>query len=410
MINNSHRAATRTEPPRSRQRSTPRGIDAAPYRGWLISPHRLRDLAGRYATPWDQNADAGATSATETANVLRAWQRGSVLLHEKNPVFYAYQQSGPRGFQRGLLAAIHLDSRLLAHEELIPARCEGIGEVVEAGQMNLDPVLLGHSGGDRTAARLEDATELPPTAEVLASDGQRHQLWRIDDRDSHVEIRRELGNIPAFIADGHHRYIAARQYRLRRHAAGDGPGPWDRLSALLVDVRRNPLKLAPVHRVLPQLEPTWALAAAATRFRVLRLRGDLREWIRVLKRHSGADPTFVVVTPDGAYLLIEPDRQFLADELRALPPPIRHLHVTALHTAVIGSLWDVPELPGQIQFEESAARASQRVREHGGVAVLLNPPGQADLRRAAAAGVRLPRKALSFVPKPHPGLVLRSWA
>ncbi|GAB3292846.1 DUF1015 domain-containing protein [Parasphingorhabdus pacifica] len=379
-----------------------------PYRGWTITPGRLRELAGRYSTPWDRNAGGQSTSATETANVLRAWQQGNVLQREPRRAFYAYQQTGPHGVQCGLLAAVQLDSRLLPHEEVLPARCEEVAEILELARVNPGPVLLGHSGGAATAARVDEATRHAPTTEVLASDGQRHQVWRIDDRRARSDIAEELAAIPAFIADGHHRYIAARQHRRRMHAAGRGAGPWDHLSALLVDIRRTPLQLAPVHRVLPHVDAASALAAAADRFRVLRLRGELRDWLTILKRHAGPQPAFVVVTGREAYLLIDPDRQFLASSLRQVPTPLRHLHLTTLHKVLIAGLWGVPEFPEHVQFEDSAVRATERVRQYGGIAVLLNPPEQADLRDAAAAGVRLPSKATSFVPKPHPSLVFRT--
>ncbi|WP_337466336.1 DUF1015 family protein [Saccharopolyspora spinosa] len=284
-------------------RPSTNGVGLAPFRGWRVAPERLRDLAGRYATPWDQHAGAWDGSAEEAASVLRSWQRSGALVREPARALYAYEQTGPRGAQRGLLAAVHLDSRLLPHEDVIPSRANGIGRVLEVGRLNLEPLLLGYSGGGRTAAHLDAATRRTPASEVLASDGQRHRLWRITDQAAHSDITTELSRIPAFLADGHHRWVAARQLRRCLHADGRGAGPWDYISGLLVDVQRSPMALSPVHRLLPHVNPTAALNSAATRFRIARLRGGLIEWLRVLRQNAQHAIAFVLVTGREAFLL-----------------------------------------------------------------------------------------------------------
>jgi MFS family permease/uncharacterized protein (DUF1015 family) len=393
------------QPDRDANRSG--GVGVASFRGWRVAPERMRALAGRYATPWDQCASAWDGSADEAAAVLRSWQHGGALVHETTPAVYAYEQTGPRGSQRGVLAAVHLDSQLLPHQEVVPSRAHGIARVMDVAQLNLDPLLLGYPGNGRTTALLNAVTRHNPTSDVLGSDGQRHRLWRITDQAAHADIADELGQVPVFLADGHHRWVAARQHRRCLHAAGHGPGPWDHISALLVDVRRSPMTLGPIHRVLPYLNPRAALDAAATRFGVTRLRGDLTDWLRALRQSTRHGIAFAVVTGHEAFLLTAPNRPFLADVLRRVPAPLREVQLTVLHTALIEALWTVPDSPEDIHYEASPTEAVRQVREFGGVAVLVAPPRQADLQNAAAAGLRLPRKATSFGPKPHPGLVLR---
>ncbi|MGW3473476.1 DUF1015 family protein [Saccharopolyspora sp. NPDC000995] len=388
-------------------RPSTNGVGLVPFRGWRVASERLRDLAGRYATPWDQHAGSWDGSAEEAASVLRSWQRSGALEREPARAVYAYEQTGPRGAQRGLLAAVHLDSRLLPHEDVIPSRANGIGRVLEVGRLNLEPLLLGYSGGERTAAHLDAAARRTPTSEVLASDGQRHRLWHITDQAAQADITAELSRIPAFLADGHHRWVAARQFRRCLHAEGRGAGPWDYISGLLVDIQRSPMALSPVHRVLPHVNPTAALNSAATRFRVARLRGSLIEWLRVLRQNAQHAIAFVVVTGHEAFLLTDPHRPFVAEELRRVPAALRRMQLAVLHAAVIETLWGVPDSPEDVHYEDSPTRAVRQVQEFGGIAVLVAPPRQADLQSAAGAGLRLPRKSTSFGPKPHPGLVLR---
>lgn len=384
----------------------PLGVNVAPFRGWRIAPHRIQDLATRYATPWDQKGNGDA--AEETVNVLRAWRQSGTIVRDDRPLYYAYRQTGPRGSQIGLFAALHLDSKLLPHEDVIPAEADQIADLIHNGQMNLGPILLGYSGEGRTTQYLADATRQTPLAEVLADDGQLHRLWAIADLGAHEDITDELASHAALIADGHHRYLAARQLRRDYHAGGHVSGPWNYIFGLLVDVKNSPMRLAPVHRMLPHLDPNEALRAASARFQVAGLRGEVDQWVRDLKQYARSGPAFVLVTPHRAFMLTQPDQAFLAEVLRAQSPALRGLHLTILHTALIDRLWNTPNLPEWVGYEPSATAAVRAVQRNGGLAVLVAPPSRTDINGAAAAGVRLPSKATSFGPKPHPGLLLRT--
>ncbi|MFC7339868.1 MFS transporter [Saccharopolyspora griseoalba] len=377
------------------------GVFAVPFRGWLINPHHLDALATRYATPWN---DAAAPSGEPGAS--DAWRSG-LIAQDGQPAFYAYEQAGPHGALRGVLASVHLDSALQAHEEISPERVDQLTRLMDRGRTNLDPALLGFCGDGRTTRLLATTARRKPSTEVRTRDGQTHRLWRITDRSAQDAITAELGARTAFIADGHHRRAAAQRYRRSASASGRGPGPWDHFPALLVDVTANRLRLAPVHRVLPHLDPNHALRTTSAHFRVHPLRGPLAHWLAALKRHAGQRPAFVLATPRGGFLLADPQPGFLQAALDATPPPLRSAHVAVLDSALIHQLWQFPGGDRRIEFQPNAAAAVRTARRTGGVAVLTNPPGQHDLESAAASGIRLPRKSTSFGPEPHPGLVFR---
>ena len=75
--------------------------------------------------------------------------------------------------------------------------------------------------------------------------GVSHRLWAIEDDE---QIATWLAAEPLLMADGHHRYTTALQYREERHAV-DGPGPWDRVLTLIVDAAAEHLPVLPFHRM-----------------------------------------------------------------------------------------------------------------------------------------------------------------
>ena len=62
-----------------------------------------------------------------------------------------------------------------------------------------------------------------PALEVTDDLGIRNQLSPIEDAAAIAAIQDELESPRIFIADGHHRYETALEYRRRRRAAEDDP-------------------------------------------------------------------------------------------------------------------------------------------------------------------------------------------
>ncbi|MBB5067702.1 DUF1015 family protein [Saccharopolyspora gloriosae] len=375
------------------------GVDIRPFRAWVLAPERLRGLADRHATPWDR-VDVG-----NSVRLLGEWKRLAVLARDERPAMYVYEQSGPLGVQRGVISAVHLDSRLLPHEDVTPAHTDGMVELMRAGEMSMPPILLGYSGTDRIAEQLDAATRRRPLTELRTPDGQEHRVWRLAEREICGQIIDALHQRAALIADGHHRHVAARRFRRDVHAAGHGRGPWDYLPALLVDTKRSPLRLRPVHRVLPHADPWKVLAAAQQWFQITALSGPLEEWLDVLRARAYHGPAFIVATPDRAFLLDRPDAHFLSGPCGRFPESLRSMHISVLQ-AFLDTVRDSPAMA--VHYEPSAPRALHVVREVGGIAAITFPPSKLDLSAAAATGVRLPPKATAFGPNPHPGLVLRT--
>lgn len=374
-----------------------------PFRAWVLAPERLRQLANRHATPWDQPEDGGSSRAVY---VLDEWKRAGVVFQEPHPAWYAYEQTGPRGSQRGLVCSVHLDSRLLPHEDVIPGQIEEMSDVMQATEMSLPPALLAYSGDGRTSDHLARVTRKPPLVSLFTTDGQEHRIWRFAGQDARRDIADELSERAAFIADGHHRHAAARHLRRKLYAAGHGSGPWDYMLGMFVDATEWPLQLRPVHRVFPTVDPFQALSAAAEYFRVTPLSGPLEEWLDTLRAWAYQGPAFVIVTAQGAYLLAEVDHYFLTRAVGRRPAALRELQVTVLQ-GLIDGVWRVPDTPRDRRYEASVRAAVEYAQTRGGFAVLMTSPTHQNLREAAAAGVRLPCKTTSFGPKPHPGLLMR---
>src|SRR5207247_5981335 len=101
-------------------------------------------------------------------------------------------------------------------------------------------------------AFLERAADTPPAREVVDESGTRHRLWASDEGGA--VVAEALRDTELLIADGHHRYAVALEYREEMRAA-HGPGPWDAMMMLLVDATAERPLVLPLHRAVAGRAP-----------------------------------------------------------------------------------------------------------------------------------------------------------
>jgi uncharacterized protein (DUF1015 family) len=256
--------------------------------------------------------------------------------------------------------------------------------------------------------RTTDSQE--PLACAVTDDGIRHRLWAVTDPAVQAAIAADLATRTALIADGHHRYAAYRELQAEMRAAGAGAGPWDYGLAFLVDADAYPLRLGPIHRVLPRLGPADAARRAAGAFTVTDLPGDLGAALDRLERAGDQGTAFLLAGGDGFRLLTDPDRGRLAAAMpRQTSPRWRALDASVMQELLLAQLWSIKDNVRDVLISHDAAEAVRAAADTGGTAVICNPMPLAAVMDIAAHGEQVPRKSTSFGPKPRTGLVLRTF-
>jgi uncharacterized protein (DUF1015 family) len=324
---------------------------------------------------------------------LARWRRQTTLVTDPEPGLYVYEYGDAAHHVCGIVGALELrkrDSRvILPHEGVIPAIVADRLAMMVAAQANLEPILLVYDG-DRSASECIARTrEQTPLTDVVASDGTFHRVWSITDPATLNQIRTALKPHQALIADGHHRYAMYHQLRRRHRAIGDGPGPWDRGLALLIDQSEFPLQLGSIHRSISEV--------ALSSLRV-------PPGFEMLEPHplEGRMPqpprqTGEIILTDG-----------VVEQTLRLPEPADHAvtDVEQLHVSLL-PCWSVTE--DRIGYHHTVPQTMHSAQQDGGVAVLLHPTTVQEVMAVARAGKMMPRKSTSFGPKPRMGLVMRAF-
>ncbi|WP_245160006.1 DUF1015 domain-containing protein [Blastococcus sp. CT_GayMR19] len=377
-------------------------------------PHNIVRLILPHVEPDPGGSDGAARSADQAAETLERWLADGILVRDGQPALWLYEMTPPDGRPEtvGWLGAVATGSgAVLPHEDTYPPAVEGRRALLAATATDLEPIVLAHDPDPEVADLTGSARSAAPTLEVQDTEGVRHRLWRVTDRPLLDRVTAALHRTSAVIADGHHRFAAARAHA--RGAAG-APGS-DAVLALVTPMGPGGLRVAAIHRVLPDLGLDRAVAGATDGFRVREL------------PTAGTGPDAVVVAIDRwlaasgetGFLLIdgrrlvqlsEPSAAVLGAIPTEAPDAWRGLDVVLAHHGLLGHLLHRADDPSSVVVAHSVEEAVRTALDRRGVGLLLRAPSPADVAAVARAGARMPRKSTLFVPKPRTGLVLRPLA
>ncbi|WP_112239340.1 DUF1015 domain-containing protein [Kribbella monticola] len=325
-----------------------------------------------------RDPDLGRGRYDEPARRLVGWQRDGIVVQDRRPALYVYEQRLGGATLVGLVGALGLDPArkvVLPHENVMQHWVDDRYDLMEATDADLEPILLAYGGGGTASDAVDEARSGVPWLVADTENGAHHRIWRIEDPDKLAAIAAELASREALIADGHHRYAA---YLERSRRSPNRPGT-DVGLAMLVDNERHPLTLDPIHRVVPGLTLDLVKARTPDGWEVLpgRVEGvpdriaifDGTSWVTVHSTEGQVAPTV----------------SLLHDEL--LPAWGVAVDEISFHHA----LTDATALAGPTQ-----------------AAVELVAPRMDQVLRSALRGAVLPQKATSFGPKPRVGLLFRT--
>jgi uncharacterized protein (DUF1015 family) len=426
------------------------GLVLAPFPGIRYARDRVSGIANVTSPPYDvisggslehlRAADPhnvvrlilpgeGADADRAAAGLLREWLSAGVLIRDRMPALYLYEQAGQASswLQRGIIGLVRLGSPetagILPHEGVMPGLVADRRALMAATQANLEPIFLIYDGeqaaqGAGTATETIDmvAAGRAPLVSIATEDGVTHRLWRLGHPDEMESITADLAGRRALIADGHHRYAAYLGLQAEMRASGLEDGPWDYGLAFLVDSDAYPPRLGAIHRVLPGLLPEHAaeLAKAAFTVQELPAGGDLAGALECLTAAGRQGTAFLLaggsaVAPD-FWVLSQPDPVQVTTSMPAgASASWRRLDAAVMQQLLIGHLWGIADSERDVLINHDAADAVRAATSTEATAVICNPAPFEAVIQIAAHGERVPRKSTSFGPKPRTGLVLRTF-
>ncbi len=353
---------------------------------------------------------------------LRTWLEDGTLVQEPRPAVYPYLTSfavGGRRYQRrGLLALLLLepwDSGVVRPHEgtLSRAKADRLS-LLRACRTNLSPIWVVSRGPREALDHLWAYIErCEPCAEV--SGEAHHTLWACTEPSLLEEIHSAWSSLPVYIADGHHRYETALNYRNEANpASGDDAANF--VLTYFVESGDPGLIVLGLHRLLRWSGP---LAGSSIRAK-LALRFDVQEGAQSPEQlladlnHEPSRPAFAVWAPTiglSATCWLKGSSGVPAGLAEGRSEPWRHLDVAALHALAIDPLFAPGTTAlgeaGHLIYTDSLDEVERFIQTGvAQIAFLIRGTPVDTVMAVADAGERMPEKSTFFFPKPVTGAVL----
>ncbi len=423
-------------------------MDVRPFRGWR---YNLADLSAVIAPPYDvltaddkqkllagsdknivaidlphvPPAEAGPNEAyQEAADLLSQWIADGVIHQDEDPCLYAYEQhyrwGGKTYSRRSLLCSVRageVNGDVIPHEQTTAGPRADRLKLTEYTGVQLSPIFGFFEDKMGVAADvMESAVAAEPDAKGELN-GVIEKLWVISASDVIQKIASALGDVPVFIADGHHRYTTAMDYRDALLAAGRIDGDHEANFVMFALVARDDpgLLILPTHRIIRNLSEDFAIAklvATATEFSWQRCSvedADLTDAGAFLRRYGPGAMAFVGADPAEVWIAKLKDGETMARAAPDQPDAWRSLDVAVLHKLIIDralEAWRTPDLFIDYTADgRSVLAACESARAHLGV-FLQSTPLEA-VEQVALAGAVMPHKSTYFYPKLATGMVLK---
>ncbi len=369
----------------------------------------------------NREADPYAAAAA----TLAKWRADGILRPTPRPAIYHYTQSfeldGRRYTRTGLVVRMRLDDfsggLILPHERTFPKAKEDRLRLLAATRANVSPIFGLYPAGDAALeALLANAARREPLFAATDDLGVRNEVRAIGDPAEIETARRALAAVRILIADGHHRYETALEYRRRRRAAEPalaGPRGFDYVMMTLVRFDDPGLVILPTHRVARRLDAA-AIAAfderAGACFAIEKVANA--EALRLALGAAGRGVLGVALRGDREFRLLRPRNQAaLGAALADLPPALRELDVSILHALVFDRVFglkaDAIRAGGNLEYTIDARAALEAVASGAADgAFLMAAPTVGDVEGVCASGATMPEKSTYFFPKLATGLLL----
>jgi len=391
-------------------------------------PHNIVavELAARYGE------NATPEQYAQSAALLKQWKAEGILARD-DAAFYVYEQefevpgsAGEVRRRRGVLGALTLEEfgkGVQPHEHTLSGPKQDRLNLLRATRTNTSPIFgLFEDKEGWVEKVIEATTKDHPVAETTDADGVIHRLWKLTDDESVNAVEAAFEHETILIADGHHRYETALNYRNERSVECEsGGGRWigsegeTEVMMICVSTQDAGLIVLPTHRVVKNVDGA-KLAALPERlsefFAVEPVAGGASELSAALGE-PGHDNRLGLVLKGAVYALtLKPGTGHLAAMDGTKSAAYNGLDVTVLHRLILENELGVgpAELAAgtHVIYTIDAAEAGRKVEAgEAGAAFLLRPTPVKQVQDVANAGDKMPQKSTYFYPKLVTGLVLR---
>ena len=433
--------------------------EIVPFRGVLYNTDIIKNIADVVAPPYDVispqeqegfyqqhpnnvirlilgKSKAGDTGQhdihSRAAGYFNQWMEDETLIQDPEPAFYltsvSFKVEDQTVTRYGVIGNVRLETFekgiVLPHERTFSKVKSERLRLMQLCHSNFSPIFGLYADGNGILDQLKKRADIQsPDMDIIDGKGLCHKLWRITDPETQAHVSSSLEGQAIYIADGHHRYETALNYRdwVKENTPNfDQHHPSNFVMMSLSSLKDPGMVIFPAHRLLketPVDDIKTFLEKAAPYFDIQAFPGNddmtsaLNELDRTMASQSDRNAIglytqqqftlFVLVLKEGVMA-----RKYGEEMHEALFDLDVSVLTRLLMMELLGfdqaRLDDATKI-GYATTSKAAVAAVQN--DEADMAFILNPTKIEQVQRVAQEGLIMPRKSTYFYPKVISGQV-----
>lgn len=371
----------------------------------------------------------GTNPYAKASEILKMWKENGILIHEDKPAIYIYEEEftsyGQRKSIKGIIARVKLEEFskgiILPHEFTLSKAKEDRLNLMKTTNCNFSQIYALYMDKTHTTLNtINEQSKGKSAFEFTDSDNVTHRLWIVKDEMTIKKIVNDFADRKLYIADGHHRYETALNYRnyCRENKLSKQGDPQDFQMIYLMDMEHPGLVVFPTHRMvknLPDYNKENVIKQCSNYFDITKTdKTDTVESMLAELYNNGKKAFGFYCGNNEWYVLSLKNTDIMQKMLPEISKTSQQLDVTVLHTLVLEKIFGIDK-------ENMANQKNLTYTKYLNDAVsgvdsgefqcsfVLNPTRVTEIRDVAAAGEKMPQKSTYFYPKMITGLVMNDF-
>jgi len=433
-----------------------------PFRGIFYNQEKIRELSRVVAPPYDIISGEAQERYYEMSqyNVIRLilgkdfpgdneannrytragqffqrWLEEGILIRDESPSIYLLEEEyelrsdifgevetstgkGKIINRRGLIALAQLEDFskgiVRPHEATMAEPKRDRLNLLRVCRANFSQIFTIYEDPKNRIDRLwKEKRSEAPLIDIINGENIRHRLWRVKDQKSLNWIVGGMRDRKLAIADGHHRYESALEYRneLResnpRHTANEG---YNYVMSYFVNMENIGLKIFPIHRAIRNFQgfERKRLIVGVGQYFDVKMVTSLKELLGQMKNEKARHRIGMYTGGNEFYLLSLKEEVITEGFIRGRAEIFRQLDAVILHNLIIENVLRIsPESQGSITYSEKINETVANVRDGSHcLAFFLRPIKVSEFKAIVEAGEIMPKKSTYFYPKLLSGLII----
>lgn len=370
---------------------------------------------------------------TRAKDFLNQWIDEQILVFEDKPALYLYEQvftlkNGETKSFKGFMTLVQLEEFskkvVLPHEETLSKAKADRFNLMSTTNANFSQIYCLYMDPQKTITNaINEISQNKPDISFTAFDGILQNLWIVTDEAAIHTIQDGFADKQLFIADGHHRYETALNYRNKmreEHPECDESALFNYVMMMLVEMDDPGLVVFPTHRMLKDLEyfnEEEALEKLSTQFDIEKTvsTGNIADEMEQKLASLTEQKAFGFYTGKNYYYtLVLKDLDAMKQAVQGKSEAYMGLDVSILHTLILHKVFgiDMENMANQknLVYTKQALEAVESVKDGAfQCSFLLNATKVHEIKDVSLANEKMPQKSTYFYPKIITGLVMNKF-